>query len=88
VDNLWITGHQLTRLKDFGKVTTWHLVPKGKKMEYCDNCAKELDDQNRCAVESLSADIASANKGESGVLCPLCYFVDVVVGILNQKGDS
>jgi hypothetical protein len=33
VDNLWITGHQLTWTKDFGKVTAWHLVPKGKKME-------------------------------------------------------
>ena len=52
--------------------------PKEEPMEYCDNCAKELDVQTRCAVESLNVDIASANKGESATLCPTCCLADAL----------
>lgn len=44
------------------------------EIQYCDNCAEPLpyiDD--RYIVPELPCDIASANEGESAVLCLKCY---------------
>ena len=43
-------------------------------MEYCDNCGEPLpniDDRN--IVPNLPCDVASANKGESAILCGKCH---------------
>lgn len=45
-----------------------------KDKEYCDNCGKELTEKTSIVVPSLSQDIASANAGESAVMCYTCYF--------------
>ena len=44
-----------------------------KDKEYCDHCGDELTEETRIVVPSLSQDIASANAGESAVLCSTCY---------------
>ena len=49
-----------------------------KDKEYCDNCGNEVT--KNCAGEKgivvpcLSQDIASANAGESAIMCYTCYF--------------
>ena len=44
------------------------------EMQYCDDCGCELATrEERVVVPSLSRDIESANKGESAVLCLICY---------------
>ncbi len=41
---------------------------------FCDNCAKSLPHlTGRFVVEELPCDIAAANKGESAVLCEMCF---------------
>jgi hypothetical protein len=45
-----------------------------KDKEYCDHCGDELPAVAHIVVPSLSQDIASANKGESAVMCYTCYF--------------
>jgi hypothetical protein len=41
---------------------------------FCDNCAKSLPHlTGRFVIEELPCDIASANKGESALLCYVCY---------------
>jgi len=44
------------------------------QMEWCDNCGASLPDvEDRCIVPELPCDVASANKGESAILCALCH---------------
>jgi hypothetical protein len=45
-----------------------------KDKEYCDNCGNELTKEKCIVVPSLSQDIASANAGESAIMCYTCYF--------------
>ena len=42
-------------------------------IEFCDDCGIGLDPAERCVVESLRRDTASANTGESATLCPKCF---------------
>ena len=44
------------------------------EMEWCDNCADALPHANdRVIVGELPCNIASANEGESAVLCVKCH---------------
>jgi hypothetical protein len=45
----------------------------GHDGEVCDHCGDEITDETRIVVPSLSQDIASANAGESAVLCLVCH---------------
>ena len=40
-------------------------------LEYCDDCGEPLG-RKSFSFASLPFDVASANKGESGVLCSAC----------------
>lgn len=41
--------------------------------EYCDNCGVQVFANGRYSVPILPVNIASANAGESAVLCPDCW---------------
>jgi hypothetical protein len=41
--------------------------------EYCDNCGVQVFATSRYSVPILPVNIASANAGESAVLCPECW---------------
>jgi len=41
--------------------------------EYCDHCGSKITIDEVNAVSELKCDIDSANKGESGILCSMCY---------------
>lgn len=44
------------------------------QMEWCDNCGRALPDvEERHIVPVLPCDVASANKGESAILCIDCH---------------
>lgn len=45
-----------------------------KDKEYCDHCGNEVTEETRIVVPCLSQDIASANAGESAIMCYPCYF--------------
>lgn len=45
-----------------------------KDKEYCDHCGNEITKEKSIVVHELSQDIASANAGESAVMCYTCYF--------------
>ena len=50
-----------------------------KDKEYCDHCGDEITKDERTGetgivVPCLSQDIASANAGESAIMCYNCYF--------------
>ena len=44
-----------------------------KENEFCDNCSVEISPSQRYAFGSLPRNVTSANKGESAVLCEICY---------------
>ena len=44
-----------------------------KDIQYCDDCGDELHKGNFKVVSELPFDVASANKGESSVLCNGCW---------------
>jgi hypothetical protein len=46
-----------------------------KKTLYCDNCGDDVTDAPCILVADLPQNIASANKGESAVLCFPCESV-------------
>ena len=41
--------------------------------EYCDNCGRTCEQNERCVVTTLPCDINSANEGESATLCKGCF---------------
>lgn len=48
---------------------------------YCDDCGEHLvDDHDQYPVTHLPRNVASANKGESAVLCVKCFGK-----LINQK---
>lgn len=42
-------------------------------MEYCDNCTDKHETKNMVPIPELKFNVASANKGESAILCTQCY---------------
>ena len=61
IDLLWRV-HNVLRMHD-------------KEEHFCDQCCCPLPDpSDRCAVSCLPRDIASANRGESAVLCRDCLY--------------
>ena len=44
-----------------------------KHIQYCDDCGDKLIGKDFYPITHLEIDIDSANKGESGILCPACY---------------
>ena len=42
-------------------------------MEYCDNCTDKHKTKNMVPIPELKFNVASANKGESAILCKRCY---------------
>ena len=59
---------------------------------YCDNCGDELKPSRAHFYGSLPWDVASANEGESGVLCSECkkFFQDSSldqIGKLDEEID-
>ena len=41
-------------------------------MYFCDNCGEKTHEQHSYFISKLQADVASANAGESAVLCDTC----------------
>jgi len=59
-----------------------------KEIQYCDDCAKQLDEVNTFAVSSLKRDITSANKGESATMCAVCWLKHHRHRVRPSKGSN
>ena len=56
------------------------------KMSYCDNCGDKFENNNLIPVRNLRFNVASANKGESALLCVMCNYKKIVeYKALQQK---